>query len=367
MADPRVLGYPVGWFSPTYKMLIEVWREAVRIFAPITSRRSAQEHRIEFITNGVLEFWSLDNPDAARGRKYRRILVDEAAMIPGLIDTWQMVLRPTLVDYAGDAWFFSTPKGRNGFWQMFAWGQDADMPEWASWQMPTMTNPKINGSEIEAMRQTLPERVFQQEVLAEFLEGEGSVFRNIAACLHAPETTRQQHSGHRIIAGCDWAKQHDFTCFSVGCLDCRVEVARDRFNKIDYAFQRQRLQELCNTWRPRSILTELNSIGEPIFEELQRSGLPVTGFTTTASTKPPLIENLALALEREEWQFQSDPTWTLELEAYERKVSTVTGRSSYGAPEGMHDDTVIARALMVWQAAQMGISQQELDLLVQWT
>ena len=35
------------------------------------------------------------------------------------------------------------------------------------------------------------------------------------------------------------------------------------------------------------------------------------------------------------------------MEAYERKVSPVTGRSQYSAPEGLHDDTVIARALMV--------------------
>jgi hypothetical protein len=60
-----------------------------------------------------------------------------------------------------------------------------------------------------------------------------------------------------------------------------------------------------------------------------------------------MIENLALALEREEWQFQNDPIWTGELEAYERKVSATTGRSTYSAPEGLHDDTVIARALMI--------------------
>ena len=71
------------------------------------------------------------------------------------------------------------------------------------------------------------------------------------------------------------------------------------------------------------------------------------GFTTTATTKPPLIENLALALERVEWQFIPDPVATGELEAYERKVSPVTGRSQYSAPSGMHDDTVIARALML--------------------
>jgi hypothetical protein len=152
------------------------------------------------------------------------------------------------------------------------------------------------------------------------------------------------------VAGCDWAKQHDYTTFSFGCLDCKQEVDRDRFNKIDYAFQVERLQAMCRQWQPSAIQTELNSIGQPVFEQLQRLGLPVVGFETTATTKPPLIENLALTLERSEWQFQQDAIWTAELEAYERKVSTVTGRSSYSAPEGVHDDTVMARALMLWNA-----------------
>ena len=69
------------------------------------------------------------------------------------------------------------------------------------------------------------------------------------------------------------------------------------------------------------------------------AGIQVQGFVFTASSKPPLIESLALAFERE------DPVATLELEAYERKVSGTTGRSAYSAPEGLHDDTVMARAL----------------------
>jgi hypothetical protein len=100
------------------------------------------------------------------------------------------------------------------------------------------------------------------------------------------------------------------------------------------------------------LLAESNAMGEPIIEQLRRDGVNVHGFMTTASSKPPLIENLALALERAEWQFQDDPVWTAELEAYERKVSATTGRSQYSAPEGVHDDTVIARALMLRDAGQ---------------
>ena len=349
---PSVLAYPVGWFSPTYKMLLEVWRESVRILEPVTTRASGGEHRIENMAGGVLEFWSFDNPDAARGRKYKRIIVDEAAMVPALMDAWQYVLRSTLVDYSGDAWFLSTPKGRNGFWQMWQWGQDPAQTEWASWSMPSSVNPLLKPSEIEGMRSTMPERVYIQEIEARFLENEGGVFRNIPACMGAPlDVQPAAHTGHTIVMGCDWAKQNDYTSLSVGCATCRQELARDRFNKIDYHFQVMRLRALAEVWQPQAILTELNSIGDVVFEMLQREGLPVIGFQTTASTKPPLIENIALAFERGEWQFQSDPVWTGELEAYERIVSPTTGRSSYSAPEGMHDDTVIARALMVWQAA----------------
>jgi hypothetical protein len=184
--------------------------------------------------------------------------------------------------------------------------------------------------------------------LAEFIEGEGAVFRNIAACMKAPATTPDEHKGHRIVAGCDWAKQSDYTAFSFGCVECKREVDKDRFNRIDYAFQTERLRVLCDRWQPTAILTEINAIGMPVFEQVERMGLPVIAFETTATSKPPLIESFALALERTEWQYLPDPIWTAELEAYERKVSTVTGRSTYSAPEGVHDDTVVARCLMLW-------------------
>ena len=351
-ATKETLSHPVGWFSPSYRMLLEVWRDVTQIFQPIISRQSVQDRRLEFITGGVLEFWSLDDPNVARGRKYRRVIVDEAAMIPALMDAWNYVLRPTLTDYAGDAYFLSTPKGRNGFWQMWQWGIDPDNNEWGAWQMPSYVNSKINPAEFDAMREALPELAYRQEILAEFLEGEGSVFRNISACMNAPETKPEAHIGHLIIAGLDWAKQQDFTATSIGCATCKIELAKDRFNHIDYIFQRDRLKELFKRWRVAKILGEANSVGEPNLEMLQRDGFPVIGFQTTASSKPPLIENLALALERTEWQFQPDPVWTGELEAYERTISPTTGRSSYSAPDSMNDDTVIARALMVWQAHQ---------------
>src|SRR5262249_668850 len=140
LLGPALAGRPVSYMAPTYKMLSEVWREAKRLLKPITARVNSQEKQIELITGGLVEFWSLTDAENIRGRKYARVIVDEAAMVRGLLDVWNLVIRPTLTDYKGDAFFLSTPKARNGFWDLFQRGQDAAQSDWAAFQMPTVTN-----------------------------------------------------------------------------------------------------------------------------------------------------------------------------------------------------------------------------------
>lgn len=342
---------PTGWFSPTFNMMTDVWRDLERALYPIIVGKNKTERYMRLEGGGQIDFWSLDNPDMARGRKYARVIIDEAAMVPQLDYAVEYVIRPALADLIGDLWMLSTPKGRNYFWRGYLWGQDPERDDWASWKMPTAENPYIKPEEIEAARQQLPEHIFAQEFLAEFLEGEGAVFRNIAACMNAPKTTPADHEGHKLVMGVDWGKHNDFTALSIGCKTCQCEVALERFNQIDYAFQRQRLVALVQLWGVDHVFPESNAMGEPIIEQLHRdselSGVRIQPFTTTASSKPPLIENLALALERAEWQFVNDPVGRGELEAFERKVNANTGRSTYSAPDGLHDDTVMARALML--------------------
>lgn len=285
---------------------------------------------------------SADNPDSLRGEGLNLLVMDECAFIQEA--AWTEALRPALSDRLGRAVFISTPKGRNWFWRAWQRGLDGNN-DWRSWQLPTADNPYIDAGEIESAKAELPELTFEQEYLAQFLESEGAVFRNIASCIGAPSTMPEEHATHRVVAGVDWGKQADFTAISVVCADCRQELALDRFNKIDYTFQRERLRTLYDKWRIQSVLAESNAMGEPIIEQLKADGMRVKSFQTTAQTKPQLIENLALALERAEYQWLNIPVAIGEMEAYERSISPVTGRSQYGAPEGMHDDTVIARAL----------------------
>jgi hypothetical protein len=349
--DKVLDGYPVSWFSPTYKMLAEVWKEIVQTTKPLQTRVARQEHRVELITGGVIDCWSLDAADSVRGRKYARVIVDEAAMVPNLYDSWQAAIRPTMTDYVGsDAFMLSTPKGVDFFFDCFSRGVDDQQADWKAWQKPTSENPYIDPAEIEAARRELPDQIFRQEYLAEFLQNSGAVFRNIDACLRADSG---QHQSHRLFAGVDWGQKHDFTVISVLCATCRQEVELDRFNKIEWAFQRARLKAIVERWGVQSVMVETNSIGSPNLEALQREGMSVRGFETTGSTKPPLIQSLALALEREECRFLPDPVGRVELLSYESRINSTTGRVSYSAPDGGHDDTVIARAI-AWECVQRG-------------
>ena len=151
---------------------------------------------------------------------------------------------------------------------------------------------------------------------------------------------------HSYVMGVDWGKSNDFTVLSVVNETTRQQVYLDRFNQISWALQRGRLMALQERFKCRLILAELNSIGEPNVEQLRSDGLPIEGFQTTLSTKTPLIDGLSLAIEQEAITLLDDPIQVHELQSYEMN-RLPSGIFRYSAPDGGHDDTVIALALAV--------------------
>jgi hypothetical protein len=260
---------------------------------------------------------------------------------------WSASIRPALSDRRGKALFLSTPNGQNWFWQLWLGACDPTSEDWFARTYTTADNPYIHPDEIEAARGLLPSRVFNQEYLAEFLSDGGAVFRNITARATLPLNPPPHPQGEYVF-GVDWARSHDFTVIAV--LDRRTNhlVHIERFNQISWSLQRGRLRTMYEKWQPSVIWAEENSIGGPNIEALQAEGLPVIAFMTTAQSKGPLIESLALAFEKSEITIVNDPVLVGELQAYtlERLPS---GRYRYNAPAGMHDDCVIAAAL-AWRA-----------------
>jgi hypothetical protein len=287
-------------------------------------------------------------------------------MVKNLANVWAMVLRPTLADFAGGADFGSTPKGLNGFFEL--WQAAPDQADWARFHFRTDDNPHIPPSEVAAMRLTLPNRVVQQEIDAEFVE-DGAYFQGVddAATVDKPDKP-DEHKGHYLVMGADWALSEDFTVLAVACRDCNKVVDWDRFNQIDFTYQRERLYSLARKWQVRGVLPERNSIGAPNIELIREyvhvlagmdGGL---GFNTLPTTKPPLIEGLAIALSHH--GFKVPKVASDELRAYQVELSTV-GHPKFSAPEGLHDDWVIALALCWYAISNGGVSMVD-DPFANW-
>ena len=350
--DVALNGGRAWWVAPSYPMATVGWR-GIKHLAKQRPGMAAREvdRLIELPGGGSIQVRSADNPDSLRGEGLDFLVIDEAAFVRE--EAWTEALRPALSDRQGRALIISTPKGRNWFWRAYQRGVSGD-PEWHAWQLPTVSNPYIDPAEVEAARGLLPTDTFRQEYLAAFLDDAGLVFRNVRGCLAQPPPGPQ--GGRRYVMGVDWAQAHDWTVLTVMDVKDRQVVEIDRFNQIEWAFQRSRLVAMCQRWGVRYVLAEHNSIGGPNIEALNRdpemSEVTVIGFETTNPSKTAAVQALMLAFERGEIAIPEDPVLLAELEAFEAK-RLPSGKWQYGAPGGMHDDTVIS-LMLAYRAALSG-------------
>lgn len=325
-----IAGHPVAYFAPTYKLLEGTFQEIYARLSPMVIRKHENQF-IQLVSGGVIEFWSLENPLAGRSRKYKVAIIDEAAFNRNLWQSWTEAIRPTLTDLKGSAWFMSTPKGKNDFYKLWMRGQTGE-PHWMSWQMPTITNPFIDPSEIESARRDLPELAFAQEYLAEFNDNVANPFGldKIRVC------TGQMSNEPAVCFGIDLAKSFDWT----------VIIGLDRFGVVCYfeRFQRpwNETKEIIRRLPRAAIKIDSTGVGDPITEDIQRERGDVHSFKYTSTSKQQLMEGLAAAIHQRRVIFP-EGTIRAELESFEYQM-TGTG-VKYTAPPGLHDDCVNALAL----------------------
>ena len=330
--DVAIDGGEVGWFAPTYKYLADPWRAVEKALGPAIMKVDRVEKRLDLISGGSIDFWSLDSVDAGRGRRYDRVIIDEAGIVRDLGPAWQETIRATLADKQGDAWFLGTPKGRNFFHRCFERGQIAD-GGWKSWRLPTTTNPTIRDEEIEAARRELPKQVFEQEFLGVPADDGGNPFG-----LDAIERCIAEKSSNPPKAiGVDLAKSVDYT---VVCgLDEAGSVCLLERWQAPWSETIGRIERMLGEV---PALIDSTGVGDPIVEDLQRKQPRVEGFKFTQVSKQQLMEGLASAFQTGRIQIP-DGWLRTECETFEYQYTRTGVR--YEAPSGMHDDGVCALAL----------------------
>lgn len=319
-------GEQVAYITPTYNLAKTFFDKLVKV-VPFQTNRS--DLHIKFPTGGEISFFTGERLDNLRGRKFHLAVIDEASFIANLEDGWLNSIRPTLTDYIGRALFLSTPKGRNFFYSLY---MNDGKTDWQSFKFTTYDNPHINKDEIDSAREQLPHMVFEQEYMANPAENAANPFGSayIRQCIFPMQETTA------AVYGIDLAKSTDWTVI-IGMDRAGGVCYFERF-QADWRTTKQKIIALGKT----PMLIDSTGVGDPITEELQHEGMDATGFKFSQTSKQQLMEGLQAAIHQRKITYP-EGIIVDELELFEYQF-TRTG-VKYSAPNGFHDDAVMALAL----------------------
>ena len=326
-----------------------------RYFVPHLNKlpRSMWEWRKQakmLVINGAyIDFRSADTPETMEGFGYDKAFLNEAGVILKDEYLWDNAIRPMFWDYPNiKVVIGGTPKGKGKFFELAERGKDPEQPLYHTFHYSSFDSPfeHIHKAIRDDMA-SMPDRVIQQEIYAEFLEDTGVVFRNFLEIMDAEPMKPLQD--HMYVMGVDLAKVEDFTVLAVYDAINNKQVYQARFNQIDWGMQKARIAQTSKHFNNATVVIDATGLGDPIVDDLGRMGIPVDPIKFTNEQKRMLIEKLANWIEIKRIHMLNIPETIRELSNFTYDISDVTDRVHYGAPVGFHDDIVIAHSLAIWR------------------
>ena len=198
ITDGLLRGWECAWFSPQHRTWAEVYSELTTDLRPIIEGTSKQSAVMRFKTGGRLDFWTLENPIAGRGRRYQRVVIDEAAFakdgdnkIEGsMMSLFEKAIKPTLYDFNGEVLVCSNSAGKNpdNFFYNICTDPQYGFVEYHATTADNPLLPKRLGNEelpawnarrarvLEELARDNDPLVFAQEYQAEFVDWSGVAF-----------------------------------------------------------------------------------------------------------------------------------------------------------------------------------------------
>ena len=327
-------GCQIGWVSPIYKQCKKVYAEIKK--ATIKSGYFTYNDS-ELLIKGFgssIQFFSAERPDNIRGNTFDYLICDEFDFMK--LGTWEEVLQPTVLVKGKKVLFISTPKGRGMMFKMKVNAQTDKRYQY--FHFTSYDNPMIDPEEIDAIRNNIPDHVFRQEYLAEFVDGGGGIFRNVKECV------KLSNVNGTLYGGLDIGRAEDYTVLTIGDKEGNIKTV-ERWRQDDWTNIIDKVAKVINDNKVNTNV-EVNNQGDVFFELLQKKcGNYVQPFVTSTITKPIMIEDLALSFEQKTLAIPNHEWLIDELESFTFVYDNKTRRVKYGAPNGVHDDGVMSMAL----------------------
>lgn len=332
------------WVAPTFPVAKIAFRRMKRAVPRELYAANETEHTLTLANGATVWFKGADNPDSLYGEDVYAAVIDEATRCKE--DAWHAV-RSTLTATRGPVRIIGNVKGRKNWAYQLARKAEQGTQDMAYFKLTAYDAVEagvLDAEEVEDARRLLPDDVFRELYLAEPNDDGGNPFglKAIRACI-APMS-----AGPIAAWGWDLAKSHDWT---VGiALDASGRTAR--IERWQGPWEKT-IGEIRRITAGLPAFVDSTGAGDPIIEALQKNGgRNFTGFKFSSTSKQQLMEGLAVAIQSLDVRYP-DGVIVSELEVFEYEYTRTGVR--YSAPEGLHDDAVIALALAVEQRAHLRV------------
>lgn len=223
LPDPRF-----AYIAPLYTQAKDVaWGYVKRYGLTIPgAKENESELRLDLPGGRRLRLYGADNYDRLRGGYLDGVILDEYAdMDPR---AWSEVIRPMLADRKGWAVFIGTPKGRNGFWEV--WDRAGTEPDWFRIMLKASETGLLDQAELDDARRAMTPEQYEQEFECSFQAAiQGAYFGRE---MQAAETDKR-------IARVPWEpKLQVHTAWDLGIGDSTaiwfIQVTGNEIRWIDY-------------------------------------------------------------------------------------------------------------------------------------
>lgn len=318
-----------------FKMLDHIPKEVVK-------SSNSQELKIELINGSIIQLIAADEfSKSGVGTNPQGVVFSEYSISNP--NSWKFV-SPILAANQGWAIFNFTPRGMNHAHTLL--NQFKDNEKWFT-QILTVDDTHVFTEEALAEeKRNNPQDFFEQEYYCKFIEGAGQFFKGINNILI--EESDKIEPNHKYQMGVDLAKYQDFTVITLVDLHTFHVLKQERFNQVDWNLQKAKIEAIYHKYDKPLIYMDSTGVGDPIYEDLFKSGMRVESFKFTEQSRKNLLDNLAIKIEQNTIRIPDNEILKAELQSFHYELAGDKGKIRVCVPEGLHDDTVFSLALAVW-------------------
>ena len=329
-------GQAYWWVSPAYSQAKIAYRRLKRGLPQSLYASNESELTITLANGSVISFRSAEKPDNLYGEDVYSAVLDEATRMRE--EAW-FAIRTTLTATRGKIRIIGNVKGRRNWAYQLARRAEGGEPGWHYAKLTAADAVEagiVAEDEVAQAQRQLPEAVFRELYFAEPSDDGGNPFGQEAIRRCIGDISGKPP----VVYGVDLAKSVDWTV-AIG-LD--EDGAVCRFDRYQWPWE-ETVRRLTQEIGVVPAVVDSTGVGDPIVERLQRGLSSVQGYHFSSSSKQKLMEGLAVAIQTREVRYPQGPI-VAELDIFAFEYTRTGVR--YSAPDGTHDDCVMALALAVY-------------------